>query len=226
MSLISRYALPAALVALAGFASSASAQTVQDGGFESADPGQTTQTDYFGNGSAFDLNWAVAGQVGIDNADLYVFDGNKSLYLNSGIGLDSISQNLATDPTRFYTVSFFANDDTPGDVLNVAFGGTTFASTVVPANGYNGPPPGNDGLFTQYTFSGLTTASAFSVLSFSSMGSLSSGQLELDDISVTSSAVPEASTSLSLGLLLALGLGGAAWTAKKRSGLKTASVSA
>ena len=225
MSLISRYGLPAALVALAGFASSASAQTVRDGGFESADPGQTTQTDYYQTGTAFDLNWAVTGEVGIDNADQYVFDGSKSLFLNAGTaGIDGISQNIATDPTQFYTVSFFANDDMPGDVLNVAFGGTALAPIVVAANGYNGPPPGNDGLFTQYTFSGLTTASPFSVLSFSSDGSLANGTLELDDISVTSSPVPEASTSLSLGLLLMLGLGGAAWTAKKKSEVKPASV--
>ena len=223
MSLISRYALPAALIALAGAAPSASAQIVQDGGFESADPGQTTQTDYFGNGSAFDLNWAVTGEVGIDNQDAYVFDGSKSLFLNYGTaGIDGISQNIATDPTQFYTVSFFANDDVPGDVLNVAFAGTTVAYTVVPANGYNGPPPGNDGLFTQYTFSGLTTSSAFSVLSFSSDGTLANGSLEIDDISVSSSPVPEASSSLSLGLLLMLGLGGAAWTAKKKIALSSA----
>lgn len=222
MSLISRYALPVAFIALAGFASSASAQTVQDGGFESADPGQTTDTDYFGNGSAFDLNWAVTGEVGIDNQDSYVFDGSKSLFLNAGTaGIDGISQNIATDPTQFYTVSFFANDDVPGDVLNVAFAGTTIAYTVVPANGYNGPAPGNDGLFTKYTFSGLSTASAFSVLSFSSDGTMANGSLEIDDVSVTSSPVPEASTSLSLGLLLALGLAGAAWTAKKKSTLSS-----
>ena len=225
MFLFSRYALPAAFIALAGFASSASAQTVQDGGFESADPGQTTQTDYFGNGSAFDTNWAVTGQVGIDNGDTYVFDGSKSLFLNAGSdGIDGISQNLATDPTQFYTISFYANDDQPGDVLNVAFGGNTVATTVVPANGYNGPPPGNDGLFTFYSFSGLTTASPFSVLSFTSDGSMANGTLELDDISVNSSPVPEASTSLSLGLLLMLGVGGAAWAAKK-SQVKTVSAS-
>ncbi len=227
MSLITRYALPAAFIALAGFASSASAQTVRDGGFESADPGQTTSTDYFGNGSAFDLNWAVTGEVGIDNQDSYVFDGNKSLFLDAGTaGIDGISQNLATDPTQFYTISFYANDDAPGDVLNVAFGGNTVATTVVPANGYNGPPPGNNGLFTFYSFSGLTTASPFSVLSFTSDGSMDNGSLELDDISVNSSPVPEASTSLSLGLLLMLGLGGTAWTAKKKFQVKTVSVSA
>ncbi len=226
MSLLFRSLLPAAAFALAGLASSASAQIVKDGGFESADPGQTTTTDFFRTGSGFDTNWTVAGEVGIDNQDVYVFDGSKSLYLNSGIGTDSITQNLATDPTQFYTISFFANDDVPGDVLNVSFGGQALAPITVTANGYNGPPPGNDGLFTQYTFSGLTTASAFSALSFSSVGSLNSGSLEIDDITVNSSPVPETSTSVSLGLLLMLGMGGAAWSVKKKSSLASASVSA
>ena len=212
MSPIFRYGLPAALLALAGLASSASAQIVKDGGFESADPGQTAQTDYFAAGTGFDANWTVAGEVGIDNQDVYVFDGSKSLYLNSGIGTDSITQNLATDPTQFYTVSFFANDDTPGDVLNVTFGGQSLNPITVAANGYGN----TSGTFTQYVFSGLTTASAFSALSFSSVGSLNSGDLEIDDISVSSSPVPETSTSVSLGLLLMLGLG-AAFVAQKKS---------
>lgn len=215
MSLIFRYGLPAALFALAGFASSASAQTVQDGGFEAAASGPINSTTFVSAGSAFDPNWVISGQVGIDNQNVYVFSGSKSLFLNAGIGTDSITQNIATDPMQFYTISFFANDDTPGDLLNVSFGGTTLDPISVPANGYNGPAPGNDGLFTKYTFSGLTTASAFSALSFSSVGTLNASQLELDNISVTSSPVPEASTSLSLGLLLVLGLG-AGFAAKKK----------
>jgi len=208
MSLFSRYALPMALLAFAGTATAAQAQIVKDGDFESADPGQTTQTDYFTSGTPFDLNWAVTGEVGIDNQDVYVYGGNKSLYLDAGTaGIDGISQNLATDPTQFYTLSFYANDDTPGDLLNVSFGGTTFAPIAVPANGFAGPDGANQQLFTLYTFSGLTTTSPFTGLSFSTDGSMDSGALELDNISVTSSPVPEASSSLSLGLLLMLGLG-------------------
>lgn len=212
MSPIFRYGLPVALFALAGLASSASAQTVKDGGFESAASGPVNSTTYYATGSPFDPNWSVVGEVGIDNQDVYVFDGSKSLYLNSGIGTDTITQNLATDPTQFYTVSFFANDDTAGDVLNVSFGGQALAPITVAANGYGNTA----GTFTQYTFSGLTTANAFSALSFSSVGSLTSGTLELDDISVTSSPVPETSTSVSLGLLLMLGIG-AVFIAKKKS---------
>ena len=218
MSPIFRFGLPAALIVLAGLASSASAQTVKDGGFESAVSGGANSTTFYQTGSGFDPFWTVAGEVGIDNQDIYVFDGSQSLYLNSGIGTDSITQNIATNPTQFYTISFFANDDTPGDVLNVSFGGQSLNPITVAANGY-----GNGGTFTQYTFSGLTTANAFSALSFSSVGSLTSGTLELDDISVTSSPVPEASTSVSLGVLLMLGLG-AVFAAKKKSASLAASL--
>ena len=204
-------------MALAVLASAASAQTVQDGNFEAADPTQTTQTDYFATGTGFDTNWTVTGEVGIDNQDIYVFNGNKSLFLNSGIGTDTITQNIATDPTQLYTLSFFANDNVPGDQLFASFGGTMLAPITVAANGYNGPAPGNNGLFTEYVFSGLTTASAFSALSLSSVGSLSSGTLEVDDINVTSSPVPETSTSVSLGLLLLLGAGAVVVAAKKKS---------
>ncbi len=219
MSPFFRCGLPAAAIALAGLASSASAQTVQDGGFESAATQMNAQTTFYSTGSAFDTNWIVNGTVGIDNNDVYVYSGSQSLDLNYGFSTDSITQNIATDPTQSYTLSFYANDDMPGDLLNVSFGGTALTPITVAANGYNVADANN---FTFYTFSGLTTATPFSALSFSSDGTMANGQLELDNIQVTSSPVPEASTSLSLGVLLMLGLGGAAWSAKKKSSARNA----
>lgn len=207
------------LIALA--AAPAHAQIVKDGGFESANPGQTTQTDYFSGGTPFDTNWVVTGEVGIDQNDTYVFSGSKSLYLNSGIGTDSITQNLATTTGGQYNLSFYANDDTPGDVLNVLFGNTTLAPIVVPANDYNGPGAGNQGLFTFYSYNVVAT-SPFTGLTFSSVGGLGSGTLELDGISVTPgfAPVPESSTLVSLALLL--GLSGMLIAAKKISTKKAA----
>ncbi len=207
------------LIALA--AAPAHAQIVKDGGFETADPGQTTQTDFFSGGTSFDTNWAVTGEVGIDQNDVYVFSGSKSLYLNSGIGTDSISQTLATATGGQYNLSFYANDDTPGDVLNVMFGDTTLAPIAVPANGYNGPGAGNQGLFTFYSYN-VVASSPFTGLTFSSVGGLGSGVLELDGISVAPGfvPVPEASTTVSLALLL--GLGGMLIAAKKVSAKKPA----
>lgn len=213
---ILRAALP--LAALACFAPAASAQIVRDGGFENAAVNMTRQTTYFTPGTPFDLNWAVTGEVGIDNMDGYAYAGSNSLFLNAGTaGIDGISQNVMTDPAMFYTLSFYANDDTPGDLLNVSFGGTTLAPIAVPANGFGGSDKANKSLYTLYTFSGLTTSSPFSGLSFSSDGTMANGSLELDNIKLTSSPVPEASTSLSLGLMLLLGLGSLAWSVKKNS---------
>jgi len=206
------------LIALA--AAPAHAQIVKDGGFETADPSQTTQTDFFSD-TPFDTNWAVTGEVGVDQNDTYVFSGSKSLYLNSGIGTDSISQTLATATGGQYNLSFYANDDTPGDVLNVLFGDTTLAPIAVPANGYNGPGAGNQGRFTFYSYNVVATSPSTG-LTFSSVGGLGSGVLELDGISVTPgfAPVPEASTLVSLALLL--GLGEMMFAAKKVSTKKAA----
>jgi len=219
MSPLSRYSIPLALLILAGTAARpAQAQLVKDGGFESALSGPANSTFFFNSAAPFDANWAVTGEVGIDNADVFVFNGSKSLFLNSGIGTDSISQNIATTPGSLYNLSFYANDDTPGDLLNVSFGGVALAPIAVPANGYSGPGGGNLGAFTFYSFNVLATA-PFSGLTFSSTGSLSSGQLELDDISAA--PVPEAATTLSFGLLLLLGLGATLASAKKAGPNKT-----
>ncbi len=231
MSPISRYGIPLALIALAGAAHPAQAQIVKDGDFESAASGPPNSTFYFTNATPFDANWVITGEVGIDNTDVYVLNGSKSLGLNSGIGIDSITQNLETTPGTTYTLSFYANDDAPmnlldtlanspdtsanspdisGDLLNVSFGNVTLDPISVPANGYDGPGAGNQGRFTFYSYN-VTATSLFSGLTFSSVGSLNSGTLELDDISVQ--PVPEPSTAASLGLLL--GMGGALILARK-----------
>jgi len=223
MSPISRYGIPLALIALAGAAHPAQAQIVKDGDFESAVSGPPNSTLYLTNATPFDANWVITGEVGIDNTDVYVLNGSKSLDLNNGIGRDSITQNLETTPGTTYTLSFYANDapmnlldtlasspDISGDLLYVSFGNVTLDPISVPANGYDGPGAGNQGRFTFYSYN-VTATAPFSGLTFSSGGSLNSGTLELDDISVQ--PVPEPSTAASLGLLL--GMGGALILARK-----------
>ena len=214
MSPLSRCGVTLGLLALAGAAHPAQAQSVKDGGFESAVSGPANSTTYYTSASPFDANWAVTGEVGIDNSNVYVFNGSKSLYLNSGIGTDSISQNIATVAGNTYNLSFYANDDTVGDILNVSFGGMTLAPIAVPAGGYNGPGGANKGLFTFYSYN-IQATSPFSGLMFSSVGGLGSGSLELDDINI-GPAVPEASTAVSLSLLL-LGMGGGLLLARKKT---------
>ena len=125
---------------------------VKDGDFEQADPSAAPGAeDAFNSLNPFDLSWTITqGTAGVDTQNLYVFDGKKSLYLNedpSGV-TTTITQNLATTVGQNYTVSFYA-DQSAGSTgsLTVMFGGATF-STVVPAKGYSGPPPGNNGSFT------------------------------------------------------------------------------
>ena len=192
---------------------------VKDGDFEQADLGAAPGAeDAFNSLNPFDLSWTITqGTAGVDTQNLYVFDGKKSLYLNedpSGV-TTTITQNLATTVGQNYTVSFYA-DQSAGSTgsLTVMFGGATF-STVVPANGYSGPPPGNNGSFTFYT--GIVTAtSALTPLTFSSAAPADHGGLTLDDISVTPAPVPEASSAVSMGLLLALGMGGFIVAARKK----------
>ena len=205
----------AASIAVAGLsfavlaAAPACAQNlVKDGNFEQADSGAAPGSeDFFDSAHPFDLDWTITqGIAGVDTQNHFVYDGDKGLYLNaSPVGMTTtIAQTLATTPGQNYTLSFYADQDAGSTgVLTVGFGSTTFPSLAVPANGYNGPPPGNDGLFTFYSGT-VTATSAFTVLTFSSATPADHGGLSLDDISVIPAAVPEASTTVSLGLQLAL----------------------
>ncbi len=194
---------------------------VQDGDFEQADPGAAVgATDYFTLFQPFNTNWIITqGTAGIDTTNVYVYDGSKSLYLNAdATGPTTIAQGIATTPGQAYTLSFYANSDYSPSTLNVNFGTTALAPITVADNGFNGPPSGNDGLFTKYTYN-VTATSAFTGLVFSTPDNTTMSTLELDDISVTpgSAPVPEASTTASLGLMLALGLGGVLVARKKKA---------
>lgn len=211
-----------ALTALTGLtAAPVHAQNlVKDGNFETADPGQVNSTDKFTTGSPFDTNFVITGFVGIDMNNVYVYDGSKSLFLNDGGAgtTSSVTQNLATKAGQNYTLSFYSGADFTTNELDVTFGSTALAPIIVPNRGYGGPPPGNNGNFTFYSFN-VTASSPFTGLIFSTPTPISGkggGTLELDDISVVSAPVPEASTTVSFGLLLALGMGGLVVAAKRK----------
>lgn len=217
---------PKSALALLGLAAlglavpaSASSNLVQDGDFETADPGQVNSSDFFTTGSPFDTNWVIGGTVGIDKNDVYVYDGQKSLFLNGGERtMDSITQNLSTVANQTYTLSFAADSDiAKSQQLNVSFGGTALAPIQVPNNGFNGPPPGNNSRFTLYSFT-VTASGPFTGLTFSAPVSSSGSGLELDDIVVV--PVPEASTTVSFGLL-ALGLGSVVGAARRKKAARS-----
>jgi hypothetical protein len=242
MHLTRKYAprLAAALAAACLFAAHPvhAQNIVQDGDFEQADPGAAQGSYTFfdnyvpGDQTHFDNYWVVpTGSDAIDTGDRYVYDGDKSLWLNPDdptptAPLNSTTQTLNTTASQSYTLSFYANNnqDPTEDPLTVTFGGVlvTGSPFLVPANGYpgdtdfNGDPLPTAGVFTHYTFNVTATGSS-SDLTFAAPGAsdglLGNGvsTLELDDISVTPNnvpAVPEPSSVAAFAFtgLLAAGL--------------------
>ena len=122
---------------------------------------------------------------------------------------DTISQNLSTIVGDNYTISFWLAKSTEIGAtggFDADFGSQTLLAL-------QDSPLGHD--YTQYTYT-ATATSASTALTFG--GRSPSGYFYLDDISVTDlgSPVPEASSILSFGLLLALGLGGVVVAARKK----------
>ncbi len=221
MQFSSKSALALTTLAALGLAVARPAQAapnlVQDGDFESA----PNSTAGYTTASPFDTHWVIGGSVGINTDNKFVYDGHNSLFLNNGVGTDSITQNLSTVANQTYTLSFVADAGgipTPPE-LDVTFGGTTLAPIFVPVNGFAGPPPGNNSRFTSYSFT-VTATGPFTGLSFTAPNTLNNTPgLELDDIVVA--PVPEASTTVSFGLLLALGLGGMMVAARRKKAARS-----
>jgi len=174
---------------------------VVDGGFESADPtAPQGATDFFTAGMSIDNGgWIVSqGTVGVDTQDSYVYDGNKSVYLNGSAstifspGPDSLAQALATVPGDTYSVNFFADADTPNN-FTVTFGGAlvTGAPISIAANGF----PGG---FAAYR--GTAVAASISTDLVFTSTDISLGTVEIDDVSVIdatlASGAPEPPTWL------------------------------
>ena len=192
---------------------------VKDGNFEQADSvnGPFTVGQSIGDG-AFTVAF---GSVNIDATTngngKFVFAGNQALFLSNDSNVDGVHQTLATTPGQTYTLSFVANSDDPSNFFEVLFGnqvptGSPFSIT---ANGFPSTADnGNASLFTTYSLS-VTAASSSTVLTI--LGQ-STGTTEVDNVSVVAApAVPEASTTVSLGLLLALGMGGMVVAARRKT---------
>jgi hypothetical protein len=212
---VRRMPLLPAIFTLLTLSASAYANIVVDGGFEAADPAAPADsTIYFTAGSSFDGgSWTVTqGTVGVDTQIFYVFDGNKSIFLDGdSAGPDSLTQTLTTVPGQTYNVSFWADADVT-NTFSVTFGGApvTGAPTSIAVNGFPSPNwLGNSGLFTLYSGTAVAT-SASTDLVFSATGfpvpNSNGVTVEIDDVSV-SSAAPEPS---GIAFLLASGLVGAA----------------
>jgi hypothetical protein len=166
---------------------------VADGNFEAAAPGEPADSTAFYNlGSSIDGgSWFVTqGTVGVDTQDYYVFDGNKSVFLNGDvIGPDSLTQTLNTTIGQTYTIGFWANSEVP-NAFSVTFGGVpvTGAPSSIADNGFPSPNwLGNSSEFTFFTGTALATSTT-SALTFTATGfpgPLTGTTVEIDDVTVT-----------------------------------------
>lgn len=180
---------------LLGSAHIATAQNiVQDPGFE----GAIANNNISYNAPAFigDGVWQVtSGEVAIYK-DTGKHSGSQYAAIYTS-GVSSLSQSLVTTPGATYDLSFYAQEFFSGDTFAVTFDGITIP-------GIPSTLPANQNGYTLYTATGLLASGGTTALVFS--GSSPSGEINLDDVSVTpqpsgGSSVPEPdSIALFVGL--------------------------
>ena len=210
---------PAIFALLLSMGLTAYGDIVVDGNFEGSALGALAGSTVQFSGSSIDSGaWNVTqGSVGVDTRNFYVYDGNKSIFLNGDSGgPDSLEQTLNTVVGETYTVGFWANADT-SNTFSVTFGGLAVngAPTSILANGFPSTSwLGNSGLF-QYYSGTVTATSAISDLVFTAtnMGSGPGVTVEIDDVSVNgvsaNGSVPEpASIALFATVIAGVGLVG------------------
>ena len=120
---------------------------------------------------------------------------------------DSISQMLTTVAGDNYAISFWLDGTLrSGNEFEASFGGNQIFQ-IQNSPGFS---------YTQYTFTATATGTSTAL----TLGGRTPGGLfDLDDVSVNDigpAPVPEASTTVSLGLLLALGMGGVMVAARRK----------
>ena len=164
---------------------------VTNPGFETGNPTGYTVS---GSGVSFNVNNPHTGNYAAEFSGVNQFG--------------HLSQVIATTTGDTYNVSFFlTNSGAPAIEFKASFAGFQGVD-VVNANPFD---------YTQYSFTAVATGSS-SLLQFD--GFQNPSAFFLDDISVTDAGapVPEASSFVSLGLLLLLGLGGIAVSRRRREG--------
>jgi len=193
LSLPMRLAAVAAVFCLG--ASAHASNQLADGGFEAAGGGNI----YYAGQSIDGGAWTVSlGDIYIDNADPYVYDGSNAanLTLANLYVPNSLSQTVATTAGQEYTISFFANSDA-SNTFAVTENGTDISGlpTSIVDNGFpSANTDGNSALFVDYTSSFVAT-SASTELTFTATGDPGigspDGSVMIDDVVLESSPTPE-----------------------------------
>ena len=195
------------------------AQIVQNGSFEQ---GNATGDPSLAVGSTAIPGWTVTNaEIAFGTNGVYGLAtpyGSQFVDLtgyHDSVPYGGITQNIATITGTSYHLSFALGADQSSSIYSgpvsaaASAGGASQAFTFTPALGSTGNQWGTFGL--DFIAAGTSTPITF-------IGTLSTGGqfIGLDNVAVTqNSPVPEASTTISFGLLLMLGLGGLA-VAKKR----------
>lgn len=206
--------LPLVAAALAVLSLSATAYAgniVADPGFESAGGGGT----YYAGQSIDGGNWIVGGgasTVYIDNQDPYVYDGNNSANLTAftPYASSSLYQDLTTVVGQLYSVSFWANSDSP-NTFSLTENGSSIGGIPgsIVDNGF--PNANNSSLFVDYTgefvATSTTTDLEFTAFTDPTLAEYinGDGSVVIDDVSVTATPEP-GSIVLMLTGLVGLGL--------------------
>lgn len=206
----------AALISLGGL-QPASAQTVRDAGFESPNVG----TGYFG----YDYNptgtaWNFSGDAGISGNNSAFTFGTDNAPQGKQVGFiqnkGSISQAISGFSGGSYTFQFAAIQRQP--VFGFDYQNFQVLIDNTALYGSAGLTPGFD--YTTYTTRAVALSAGTHTLTFQGLNTANraggSNTAFIDSVGINKVApVPEVSSVISLGMLLALGLGGVAVARKK-----------
>jgi len=202
-------ALVAALATTAA-ALPASAQTATFN-FDADAAGTATSFTDTNNGIAATFD-STAGQGAFMVQDSF-FQNQSGNDLGAVVGANSVPLDVAFSKSlTSLSLNFGLNGPTNSTFTVTAFSGGLSGTQVGSATA-GGAIPGGIYLFPEGSVS-LATTSPFDTVELTS----TAVNIFVDNIAV-SAPVPEASTTVSLGLLLALGAGGVALTARKRRAL-------
>ncbi len=178
------------MCALGALTRIASADLIQDGGFESAPIGNYT-------GALGDGWLAAAGIIQVHNIvyGAVPHSGSRFAYLNYGYDPNTLTQTFATTPGQDYLLTYYVADTVDSrDLLTVVFGSQTVYSGIAPHAGVDSPD--------EYVLltAAVTATTATTSVSFTGIYQEVSAEYGtiIDDVSVTLVPTPATSSLLCL----------------------------